>query len=68
MNTDKERTVLSEARCLCCGRIFVPAPYHVYKCYEGYFCRYNCYNKYLTEKESHTKKYSQTVRTKRSKQ
>lgn len=67
MSTSKESTVLKEARCPVCGRIFVPAPYHVYKSKDAYFCRYNCYNKFLTEKESRTNKYSQTVKTKKTK-
>lgn len=33
-----------ESKCLKCGRIFVPAPYHVYKNDKGYFCSWTCYN------------------------
>ena len=32
---------LIEKKCPCCGRIYVPAPYHVFKQY----CCWTCYNK-----------------------
>ena len=39
------RTEITEAKCKCCGKIFCPAPYHVYKDKKGLYCSYSCYNK-----------------------
>ena len=45
---------LVDRKCACCGRTFIPAPYHIYKkTYSGhvvYFCSYTCYNKGATKK------------------
>lgn len=43
---------MTEMKCACCGKIFVPAPYHVYRDGSKWFCKYTCYNKHLTEKEN----------------
>ena len=30
--------------CAKCGKEFVPAPEHVFKCYRKYYCKWTCYN------------------------
>ena len=44
---------LIEKKCPCCGRIYVPAPYHVFKQY----CSWTCYNKsvYLSKQNKQVK-------------
>lgn len=43
-------------KCAHCGRDFVPAPYHTYKCdvnhQTKWLCGYKCYDTYLTKQES----------------
>lgn len=54
---------LEERKCGYCGKIFVPAPYHSYKHYDGsreiIFCCYTCNLKYdREEKEKGRRKYA----------
>ena len=37
-------TNIIETDCVKCGKKFVPAPYHVYKTWKGYYCSWSCYN------------------------
>ena len=45
---------LTDRKCACCGKTFIPAPYHIYKkAHNGhviYFCSYTCYNKGETKR------------------
>ena len=34
-----------EIRCPRCGKMFIPAPLHVYKDDKGIYCSWSCYNK-----------------------
>lgn len=45
-----------EATCPICGKVFVPAPYHIYKQRSGrtghkYYCSYSCYNRRYEKKD-----------------
>ena len=42
---------LQECKCYKCGKVFVPAPFHVYKDDHKIFCKWSCYYSYLKEKE-----------------
>ena len=33
-----------EAICPKCGKVFIPAPYHVYHDDKGFYCSWTCYN------------------------
>lgn len=33
-----------ENNCVKCGKLFCPAPYHVYKDDKGFYCSWHCYN------------------------
>ena len=41
-----------EKKCPICGKIFCPAPLHVYKVNRVYVCSYSCVRKYEREKEN----------------
>lgn len=45
------RRAIVEHKCPRCGKIFVAAPYHVYKHNGRLFCTYGCYNAHLNEIE-----------------
>ena len=47
---------LRERRCYICGRVFVPAPQHIYHKYGKWCCRWNCYVRLLDELEAKKKK------------
>lgn len=32
-----------ETNCKKCGKVFITAPYHIYKDYRGFFCSWTCY-------------------------
>lgn len=36
---------LVDRKCACCGKIFCPAPYHVFKVGAKYYCSWSCYYK-----------------------
>ena len=45
-----------EIKCSRCGKVFVPAPQHMYR-YDGkWLCRYTCYDQHLDEVEGRKKK------------
>lgn len=56
---------LIERRCPVCRRLFVPAPYHVYKHSEKMFCSYSCYNSFLNKKEQKTRGYNKIAKEKK---
>lgn len=33
-----------ERICAKCGKVFIPAPYHIYKDDNGIYCKWTCYN------------------------
>lgn len=35
--------ILPEKKCRKCGRIFIPAPMHIYKDGSRYYCSWTCY-------------------------
>ena len=35
---------MEERFCIKCGKIFIPAPYHIYKDKNGIYCSWTCYN------------------------
>ena len=40
-------TDMEERTCPICGKVFIPAPFHVYKDGHGkYYCTWGCFNKY----------------------
>lgn len=51
---------LEERKCAHCGKIFVPAPYHIYKCEDenGHllFCRYTCKLRYIEQRDEQRNK------------
>lgn len=48
----EQATPLTDMECACCGKVFCPAPYHVYRDGTLWFCKWTCYNAYLNEKEN----------------
>ena len=38
------REFIRELRCKKCGKIFCPAPQHMYKDHKGMYCSWTCYN------------------------
>ena len=44
-------TNIVETECPKCGKVFVPAPYHVYKTHNGYYCSWSCFNHRNDKKE-----------------
>ena len=36
-------------KCPICGKVFVPAPEHIFKVGSKWFDKWTCYNKYVTE-------------------
>lgn len=45
------RVQVVEVKCPRCGKILVPAPYHVYRDHKGYYCSWSCYNHRLDKEE-----------------
>lgn len=39
-----DRGFLAEKKCAKCGKMFIPAPQHVFKEYGKYYCKWTCYN------------------------
>lgn len=37
-------TDLVEVKCKKCGKLFIPAPFHVFKDYRGMYCSWTCFN------------------------
>ena len=35
---------MKQAECAKCGKTFTPAPYHVFKSNNKYYCKWTCYN------------------------
>lgn len=35
---------MDEHKCRKCGKLFIPAPQHVYKDNRGFYCTWTCYN------------------------
>lgn len=58
MQDNENYKTLIERRCSRCGRIFVPAPYHIYKKAEKVFCSWSCYNSFYNEREQCKKRHS----------
>lgn len=38
-----------DKKCPICGKVFVPAPEHIFKRGSKWFDKWSCYNKYVTE-------------------
>jgi hypothetical protein len=36
-------SILPEKKCRKCGKMFIPAPLHVYREYSKYYCSWTCY-------------------------
>lgn len=45
--------VLPEKYCAKCGKSFIPAPEHIFKCGSKYYCKWTCY---LHRNDSEVKK------------
>lgn len=43
----------SDQKCPVCGKVFVPAPEHIFKVGSKWFDRWSCYSKYVTEADKH---------------
>ena len=56
-----ERQHLQSVKCARCGKEFIPAPLHVYKIDNRFYCRYNCYNAVLNEREEKMQKKVQQM-------
>lgn len=41
---DEAREYLTQATCPVCGKIFCPAPYHIYEDDNGIYCSWTCFN------------------------
>ena len=51
-----EDPALRETKCCICGRVFVPAPQHVFRRNGKWCCRWTCYSKLLAELEANKKR------------
>lgn len=40
----KEINHIRTTKCEKCGKVFVPAPFHVYKDGSKYYCKWTCFN------------------------
>lgn len=40
----KENHYIRTVKCAKCGKVFVPAPFHVYRVESKYYCKWTCYN------------------------
>ena len=56
MATDPLKNILPEKRCKKCGKIFIPAPMHIYKDRGKYYCSWTCY---LHRKDTEVKKHDE---------
>lgn len=52
-----------ERKCYNCKKKFIPAPMHIYRKHNKWFCKWTCYNAYVTAKE----KESESNKKKRGK-
>lgn len=43
---------MEERFCKKCGKIFIPAPYHIYRDQNGFYCTWTCYNHRETVKKT----------------
>lgn len=43
-NMDDRTMQFVEKRCAKCGKIFIAAPFHIYKDNGEYYCKWTCYN------------------------
>lgn len=48
-----------ERFCRKCGKVFIPAPYHIYKDKNGIYCNWTCYNHRDTANVRKTKSVAQ---------
>jgi hypothetical protein len=52
-----------ETKCAHCGKIFVPAPYHIYKCEDEngitMLCSYTCKLRYVEQRDEQRRKRSE---------
>ena len=51
-----EDPVLRETKCYICGRVFVPAPQHVFHRSGKWCCKWSCFSRLLDEIEAKKKK------------
>lgn len=58
-------TDMFERVCSRCGKLFIIAPYHVYKLGSRVFCSYGCYTKACAEKEALTRERSEAKKRKK---
>ena len=48
--------MIKELTCHECKKKFIPAPYHIYKEYGRWFCKWSCLNAYRVRREQEHKK------------
>ena len=51
-----EDPVLRETKCYICGRVFIPAPQHIYHRNGKWCCKWTCYNRLLEKIEANKHK------------
>ena len=56
---------LVERKCPVCGKIFVPAPFHVYKDGVMWFCKWTCLCEYRRNMEAYKEKRQKTLNHRR---
>lgn len=50
-NNNRDYRQFVDQKCAECGKVFCPAPEHVFKRNKKYFCKWSCYIKYVEAAE-----------------